>query len=199
MTSDISTQVIHHVLSRNPFVNKVSIDEIFFNGEKEGYLLATSVSFIDVENEQINDNKIEHLIFNMPIKTPHIFITVTDGNPKQVRKLIANIESYERFNNNLSLNSFISLTGDEYLASIGKIGAIFLPISDSYFLKDIDPILSTGTGDRHFLYVVFINAIESEILHSDGRESLFDLWYETGRGITSVTDGLESNKGDGGH
>ena len=187
---DVSSAIINHILASSDYVTKVTITELFFHREDIGYKLATSVDFIDPDEDADDGTYDEKIVFNLPELTEHIFITVTDGDASRISRVIANLEQYERLGQSLSLASFISLEGDSYLEEHGKVGAIFIPVSDSYFLEKVPPVLTTSQGSKHLLYVVLVNQLESDLLHAHGFDALFDAWHEAGRGITGISDGL---------
>jgi hypothetical protein len=189
--NDLTSAVVNHVFSACEFTTQVRFSELRFDGDQFGYTIAISTDFEDrLEGEELSEP--ESLIFNVPFATPHVFILITDGAQERVARIVANLEQYERQGRHLTGDSFIALDNDSYLLEHDKVGALFLPVSDSFYLDRLQPTLNVGGRSLHFLYVVFLNELESHLLHEKGRDALFEKWLEHGRGITSIDDGLES-------
>ena len=192
MNDHLTSAVVNHVLGACEFTTQVRFSELEFDGDQLGYTIAISTDFEDrLEGEALSEP--ESLIFNVPLTTPHVFILVTDGTQDRIARIVANLEQYERHERHLTGDSYIALENDSYLLEHGKVGALFLPASDSFFLDRLQPTLDVGGRSLHFLYVVFLNELESHVLHENGRDALFEKWFEHGRGITSMDDGLESS------
>ena len=191
MNDHLTSAVVNHVLSACEFTTQVRFSELSFDGDQLGYKIAISTDFEDrLDGEELSEP--ESLIFNVPLTTPHVFILVTDGAQERMARIVANLEQYERQGRHLTGDSFIALDNDSYLLDHGKVGAVFLPVSDSFYLDRLQPTLGVDGRCLHFLYVVFLNEVESHLLHENGRDALFEKWVEHGRGITSMDDGLES-------
>ena len=187
--ADPVSKVVHRVLSQCRHATKANVGQLVLDGDPQAYTLAASIDFVDEEDGEGQGDGLT-LLFNAPAATPHVFITVTDGDPARIGRALAELERHERRGGALSTHDYVALDGDDYLAACDKSGAMLLASSDSYFLRGVSPVVAVGTEERRLLYVVLVNAVERDIIHAHGVDALFDEWDDAGRGITSVDDGL---------
>jgi len=159
------------VLSSDFFVESCEFFSLEGNDGSKRFLAMTACK----SNDQIV------VIFTIPTSASNVYITVTDGDRKLIRQVLATIEDFER-DGTVRLGG-VMLLDDPGLRSHDIVGVIFLPVNTSNILDYLpDKIVVEGVEHR-FLLVVFLRSDEHEIWRKYGHDSLMDFFKQNGKDL----------------
>jgi hypothetical protein len=172
----------------NPKLKAKLVNEVLksdlFAGSCEFFSLEGSDGIKRFQAETVSkaDDQIA-AIFTIPTTTHNVYATVTDGDRKLVRRILATIEDTERES---AVNpGGVLLFDDPELKARDIVGVIFLPVSASNVLDYLpDKVLVDGAEYR-FLLVVFLRGDEHETWKKYGHDSLMDLFEQEDKDLIS--------------
>lgn len=118
-----------------------------------------------------------NLVVTLPTATTNIYLTVTEGDPALVRRVLAAIEDQER---EVAVNlGNVLLLSDRQLDERAICGVLFL-FPHTFNCLDVLPGgLHVDGVDYRFLSVVFLTIDEHRIWKEQGHDVLMDHWTET--------------------
>lgn len=111
------------------------------------------------------------IVFTIPTETTSIFITVSDGDPPLVRRMLANLDEMERDGATLGIGDVVRFE-DKDLEQHGVAGVALLPLSLSGVLCGLDDTFEHGGRIYKFWLVVFLSFLEYGIWKAHGQEML---------------------------
>lgn len=123
-----------------------------------------------------------HLVATMPVHSTVVFASVTDGPVAVVRKAISLVESHSVFSGELGIGAFLRLDEPELLVA-GRVGVLVVPVDLFPLLRDVPSVVDFQEGRVEFRGLMFLSAVEAEIMREQGVGALFDHFSRNGRDI----------------
>lgn len=162
----------------------VLIDDKYFENECENYTLHRedgSNRYLAVCKSKFDDAV--SLICTLPSVTKNIYVTVTDGDAKVVRRVLATLEDYER-DDAIRLGNVL-LFDDPMLKSRMICGVILLPANVFNVLGDLPGKLNIDSVEFQFIAVVFLTDEENDIRRTQGHDALMDYFSSIDKDLIS--------------
>jgi len=131
----------------------------------------------------IDDDNI-HVVFNLPIYSDKWFLTVSDGNPDEIAKVIAHLEEVDK-DKSANKNDVIRFD-TEYLRIHGIIGVLLLDVKVSPVFEGFGSHVEYGKNKVYPLLVVFLSQKEYEIWKNDGHDKLMDYFDLHDKDLVSI-------------
>ena len=125
------------------------------------------------------------VVFSLGALSPHLFITVTDGDAAEIAKVIGDLELYD-VPPTLGYGHTAPLAS-AYLERHGRSGVVLLRPSVANALAAFPDQLEVEGDHRHCLFVLFLTQEELELKRREGLDALFDHFRNTGRDVASLT------------
>ena len=134
-----------------------------------------------------DDEEILNVIFSLCSQTNIVFITITDGDSRQVAKIISSIEYYVKYENTLEMGDSLSLIDSDFLVKNNVYGAVLLKVSVIPFLPNFPYSMELSTGESiSTMLVTFINKKEYMHIKQNGFTSLVDYFADTNKDLYSL-------------
>ena len=165
---------ILHVLMENPlFEDNSHLLSFSENGEK------LMCAYIRGE-----EDKSICAVFNLPTVTDKLFLTVSDGDPEKIARVMAHLEETDV--TNCLHKTDICRFDYSYLQDHNKIGVMLLSIKVSPVFDDLkDEMVFSGKKIKPFL-VVFISQEEYDYWKKFGLNALMDYFSENDKDLVSI-------------
>ncbi len=123
------------------------------------------------------------LVCTLPSVTKNIYITITEGDAKVVRRILAVLEDLER-SDVVRLGNVVLIDDPDLKAN--QICGVILLIGNVFNILDSLPNSQIiGSVEYHFIAVVFITDDENEIRRNRGHDGLMDYWTEIDKDLIS--------------
>jgi hypothetical protein len=144
----------------------------------ENYIVATAKIDFD-------DDKDTYLCYTL--NNGNIYMTVSDGNPKEIGIALSEIKSLIKDEQNLRAGYAIELNNNEYLNAQGRYGAVLLTPHTLPVLDHI-PYETHIFGEKiKFFLVVFLSQAEISILKQKNFDNLLDHFTDVNRDIIRIS------------
>lgn len=182
MTGNSTFRLITSLLTKeHPFETEGDLFYLEGNDGEKRYQAVFKSTFDDSVN----------LICSLPTITQNIYVTVSDGDPALIRRIVATIEDTER-ESAVLLGNLLALN-DPILRNRNIYGVLFLPASEFNALEGLPSKICTKEKEFKFLAVIFLSKEELEIWEERGHDALIDHFIAVERDIVSF--GTEVNIG----
>lgn len=123
------------------------------------------------------------LVCTLPSVTKSVYVTVTDGDDKAVRRVLALLEDLER-DGAIRLGNVLLIDDPELMAN-QLCGVILLPAQVFNVLEHLPKTLTIGSIELQYIAVVFLTNEENEIRRTRGHDALMDYWTEIDKDLIS--------------
>lgn len=172
------SELLAYMLENLPVNEEASIT----SGSLKGGRLApiTTASSMLEGDDEIN------FVFNLPSSGGHIFLTVTDGEEAEIKKIVATLEDYELSGTKLAVGNYVAIPS-EYLERNGRVGIVLLKMETIGVLRDFPEFLKLGEVQYHFVLVVFISHEEYEFKKKFGHDALMDRFSKEDKDLISIS------------
>lgn len=125
-----------------------------------------------------------HVVFSLASLSPHLFITVTDGEPEAVARVLADLEAYD-VPPRLAHGHTVPMEST-YLAENGRVGVVLLRPVVSNALSHMPDELVAGEQRLHCLLVLFLSREEFDLKRREGLDELLGYFEDIGRDVTAL-------------
>lgn len=125
------------------------------------------------------------LLFTLSDFSDRIFMTVSDGDPKELSKVLATLEEYDHYSNKLLVGSSVKMPS-AYLSGFGKIGVILLAASTSPLLIRVGKCIRIKGSVYHPYLVTFIDEQEYALKSEKGFDELLNQFERTDKDLVSL-------------
>jgi hypothetical protein len=126
-----------------------------------------------------------HVVFNLPILSNKIFITISDGDPEQVAAIASHLEEIDALKSELDYSHVVRFNEDYFLKK-KKIGVIILPVAVSPSLKSLSTIYFNDDYTAKLHLIVFITADEYECWKNEGQNHLMERFEREGKDLVCL-------------
>lgn len=116
-----------------------------------------------------------------------VFLSVTDGDPKQISLLLAYLAYYNNHKKPLGIGHTFR-PDSKYLNDNGKEGLVFMPANILPLLSDIPMKSNIGGCQIQFLITVFLNSKDFEIKEKYGLDGLLNHLSDDQRDIIQLVE-----------
>lgn len=125
-----------------------------------------------------------HVIFTLGSLSPHVLITVTDGEPQAIARVLADLEAYDvppRLG-----HGHTAPIESSYLNEHGRVGVVLLRPAVSNALAHVPDELVAGRRRLHCLLVLFLSEEELALKRAEGLDELLDYFEDIGRDVIAI-------------
>jgi len=131
-----------------------------------------------------------YVVFTLGTHGNRVFLTATDGDPEEIGKILANLESYNCHEKKLRAGAFIQMPS-KYLQSNGNVGVLLLRTKTLNILNEILDYVDIHDVRIRFSLVTFLNQSEYDCRKTYGHDALMDRFSEEGKDLISINNLLE--------
>jgi hypothetical protein len=170
--------------SQDDAILSALIDERYFEDECDKYSVDRGDG--SKRNLAVCKSKFDDavkLVCTLPAVTKNIYVTVTEGDAKIVRRVLAVLEDFER-DDAVRLGNVL-LVDDPDLRANHICGVILLPGNVFNVLDHLPGKLTIDSVEYQFIAVVFLTNEENEIRRTRGHDALMDYWTEIDKDLIS--------------
>ncbi len=134
-------------------------------------------------DEQVN------AIYTLADKASMVFVTLTNGDPKEIAESLAFLELYQEEYGDLRLLSLLDLRDRSYLRQAGRVGAVLMMPSTLNYFENV-PLHATLADGReiHVFMVTFLSEREMRICNESGADALLDYFEATEKDLIGLRD-----------
>ncbi|MBP7336469.1 hypothetical protein [Niveispirillum sp.] len=125
-----------------------------------------------------------YVVFNIPTYGSSVFLALTEGSPKEVALILANLEDYERENNiDLGLGEVVVTPAGSVRDMPVPFAVILLRTASSPICGDVpDQMVIEGKPTR-FLFAMPISEKDHQLRREQGHDALMDVFEAEDRDI----------------
>jgi hypothetical protein len=128
-----------------------------------------------------------YAVVSLPKNSDRVYITISDGDPTRISKLVSSIQHYGEMKTRLCMGDTVPLSNDSDALSAGWSAALLAPVD--LMLDDL-PDSAEIQGKKYcFNLVVLINEAERQHKMLNGFEGLMDLFELNQRDIVTFDPG----------
>ena len=121
------------------------------------------------------------LVFSLPEHTKNVYITITDGDTKVIRRVMATLQDLEEYSEVTTGN--VVLLNDPILKEAALCGVILLPGSVFNALDHLPDEVTVSAQNFRLLAVVFLTDQEHELWQTQGHDALIDHYSQTDKDL----------------
>ncbi len=169
----VQAEIISRVLNNQHIADECENYHSEFGSNNQQYF--QSVSRIEPDDDLF-------VIFATPTKTKSVFITVSDGDKKLIRRVLSNLEEMELEGKSFNYRSVIRFE-DAELKKNAICAVAILPLSVSGILCDLEESFVIGSNEYIFRLVVFLSEKEYSLWKDHGFDSLMSYFDETDKDL----------------
>ena len=169
----VHAQILHRLMD-NPLLKDTSHQLSFVEDGSE--LLCSYIESQDDEEVSV--------VLNKPTFSNKLFLTVTDGDPEKVARVMAHLEETDI--KKCLHQSDIVRFDYSYLKDFNKIGVLLLNINVSPVFDDLESEMVLSDNKIHPLLVLFISQDEYEYKKQHGHDALMDYFAENDKDLVSI-------------
>lgn len=116
----------------------------------------------------------------------HVFMTVTDGDPKEVAGILAEIEDYDANSTHLQSGETLAMES-AYMRTNYRQGVLLVDPRVSNVFSTFPETAEVGDATYHFMLVIFLNEAEYDVKRRRGLEALFEDFAAKGKDLTRIS------------
>jgi hypothetical protein len=162
-------------MTRAPVEARAKTYSFRFQGTNRDILVASA---------PVKDSPGLHLVFTLGSGLGSAFLTVTDGDERQVADLLARLEDYS-VSASLDVGHTLVLES-EYLTDNGRKALLLLEPRVSNILRGIPDEVPTGAGLRTCYLVVFLSVVEYTTKLNGGVGVLLEQFKNEGKDLVAM-------------
>ncbi|MFS2002169.1 hypothetical protein ACEN9F_00955 [Duganella sp. CT11-25] len=160
--------------------SEVGIQDFSFEGSEE-YFYTAAYSRMPSGGAPV------HMVVGLPKETHHVFVAISDGEPKLLAGMVASFQHYDHMRARLHCGHTVPLIDNEQAPDAGWSAALFCPLD---FLIEGFPDEAEIKGKGYcFSLAVLIDARERQFKIDHGFDALMGLFEAEDRDIVSFYQG----------
>lgn len=121
------------------------------------------------------------LVCALPTKLNRVFISITDGNPKEIGKILGGIQSYHENRAALSFGDTVPIYTNQYALDNGWFAGLLM--EPSILFEGFDGMFTCGEKSYDLSLVIFVSDEEHTFKVSHGFDALLDKFDEVERDL----------------
>ncbi len=148
------------------------------------------LSFVDNDEELMcayirgKDDKEVCAVLNLPTSTDKLFLTLSDGDPEKIARVLAHLEETDT-KNCLHKNDILRFDYS-YLQENNKIGVVLLSIKVSPVFNGLEHNMIFNGKKIQLMLVVFISQEEYDYRKKFGHDALMDYFSDKDKDLVSI-------------
>lgn len=129
-----------------------------------------------------------HVVFSLPRRDGHMYLTVSDANPQEVSRVISHLDEVDARGD--VHEGHVVRFDMSYLTAYGIVGVFVCNIRVSPVLRALAEGLEYEGCRLHPLLAIFVTKKEYQVWKSEGMNGLLDYFEVAAKDIVSISQGV---------